>query len=561
MMFHRQCTARVELYCAGTPARLPAATPSAPTPPPDSPHPWHASQAAIDACSGRCGRVVVDLPGSYLTGGLLLTDCVHLEIPAGVALLASDRVRCACGHAVAAVRRQGGERRAAMRPQLRRRLASGALTSATCCDDAPVACPSCTSTNPPPQREDYGATPADWYALRFHRCDRCSLSGAGTIDGQAYRWCKGRWCDQAATSSAGAAAAAGGQASTASTAGAGAGDAGEAAVGGDAPRPARNWQDAACADPELCRPRLLGVLSSGDIQISGVRLTGALRLHACGARAQACLPAWLERGGIRRRARAGPARACLSQQQRRRHARGNSAQACRPPPCPVGVSVSVTDPPALHHPQMPCMPCCMCGTACGWTSGTSRSSRQTGCCTPTVGAAWGPSGRLPGGRAARKRVPPAPAVPARLCARRGCHTPSHTSSPCRPRGGTAPHRRPGGGGLPVCDASWIFGGHCWRCAGAQGAQGLHRARDCQRLQARGGALPELAGGRQRCGSAPRLPCPAAHAWGLVTDRLLPGPPFLLLPAPGQSAACAAAPLRSGWGPRAPATSAICPSKA
>lgn len=56
------------------------------------------AQAAIDACSGSCGRVVIDIPGSYLTGGLVLTGCVNLEIPAGVALLASDRVRgCGCG--------------------------------------------------------------------------------------------------------------------------------------------------------------------------------------------------------------------------------------------------------------------------------------------------------------------------------------------------------------------------------------------------------------------------------------------------------------------------------
>ena len=43
----------------------------------------------------RCGTVVVDLPGAYLTAALRLTDCVHLQLPAGVTLLAGDKVRCA----------------------------------------------------------------------------------------------------------------------------------------------------------------------------------------------------------------------------------------------------------------------------------------------------------------------------------------------------------------------------------------------------------------------------------------------------------------------------------
>lgn len=45
----------------------------------------------------RCGTVVVDLPGAYLTAALRLTDCVHLQLPAGVTLLAGDKVRsCGC---------------------------------------------------------------------------------------------------------------------------------------------------------------------------------------------------------------------------------------------------------------------------------------------------------------------------------------------------------------------------------------------------------------------------------------------------------------------------------
>lgn len=36
--------------------------------------------------------MVVDKPGAYLTGALRLTDCVHLELPAGVTLLAGAQV-------------------------------------------------------------------------------------------------------------------------------------------------------------------------------------------------------------------------------------------------------------------------------------------------------------------------------------------------------------------------------------------------------------------------------------------------------------------------------------
>lgn len=36
--------------------------------------------------------MVVDLQGAYLTGALRLTDCVHLQLPAGVTLLAGDKV-------------------------------------------------------------------------------------------------------------------------------------------------------------------------------------------------------------------------------------------------------------------------------------------------------------------------------------------------------------------------------------------------------------------------------------------------------------------------------------
>ena len=122
---------------------------------------------------------------------------------------------------------------------------------------------------PPLQREDYGATQADWYLLRFDHCDRCSLSGSGTIDGRAWKWIRG--------------AAGGGELPS------GGAGAAEVGVAGDAPRAARNWQDASCADPQLCRPRLLGVLDSGDVTISGVRVTGAPAGRGRGA---VCMRAW-----------------------------------------------------------------------------------------------------------------------------------------------------------------------------------------------------------------------------------------------------------------------------
>ena len=50
-------------------------------------------QAAIDSCGDSCGRVVVDRPGAYLTASLRLSGCVHLELPAGVTLLAGSQVR------------------------------------------------------------------------------------------------------------------------------------------------------------------------------------------------------------------------------------------------------------------------------------------------------------------------------------------------------------------------------------------------------------------------------------------------------------------------------------
>ncbi len=36
--------------------------------------------------------MVVDKPGTYLTGALRLTGCIHLELPAGVTLLAGAQV-------------------------------------------------------------------------------------------------------------------------------------------------------------------------------------------------------------------------------------------------------------------------------------------------------------------------------------------------------------------------------------------------------------------------------------------------------------------------------------
>lgn len=69
-----------------------------------------ALQAAIDACSSRCGTVVLDggSGAAYLSASLNLTGCVHLHVPEGVTLLAGDRVRRAGGAGGATGGKQAG---------------------------------------------------------------------------------------------------------------------------------------------------------------------------------------------------------------------------------------------------------------------------------------------------------------------------------------------------------------------------------------------------------------------------------------------------------------------
>ncbi|PRW44625.1 pectin lyase [Chlorella sorokiniana] len=172
-----------------------------------------ALQAAIDSCSDRCGTVVVDLPGAYLTAALRLTDCVHLELPAGVTLLAGDK------------------------------------------------------------REDYPGPQSEWFLLQFNKCDKCSLSGNGTIDGRARRWLAAAPSDGHSGRQIQAV-----EEQPASLSVLQEQQQGQEAVlqasGDDPPRKkVHNWQDASCPNPDECRPRLLGVLDSGDIKVSGITLT------------------------------------------------------------------------------------------------------------------------------------------------------------------------------------------------------------------------------------------------------------------------------------------------
>eukprot|EP00887_Chlorella_sp_A99_P003216 scaffold9.g3216.t1 len=89
------------------------------------------------------------------------------------------------------------------------------------------------------QRRDYGASQAEWYALYFLNCTSCSLSGGGTIDGQGRAFVEPQpW---AAVRRAG-----------------------RKALG--------NWADPSCSKPSECRPRLVGVVGSRHVAISGVRL-------------------------------------------------------------------------------------------------------------------------------------------------------------------------------------------------------------------------------------------------------------------------------------------------
>lgn len=51
-----------------------------------------ALQAGLDACADG-GTLVFDLPGAFLTGGLVAHGTIHIHLQESVRLLASDRVR------------------------------------------------------------------------------------------------------------------------------------------------------------------------------------------------------------------------------------------------------------------------------------------------------------------------------------------------------------------------------------------------------------------------------------------------------------------------------------
>ncbi|KAL4420640.1 hypothetical protein ABPG75_010296 [Micractinium tetrahymenae] len=187
-------------------------------------------QAALDYCKETCGTVVVDKPGTYLTGTLRLTDCVHLEVPAGVTLLAGT------------------------------------------------------------QRGDYPGGQEAWYLLRFDRCSKCSVTGGGAIDGNARKWVLAAPLTAAAANTAGPEPASGDPAQASSGARAllaaqqeqpalsleleAAENGGAGAQGYREPptKAVRNWDDPSCPDPQQCRPRLVGVVDSTDVVISGISI-------------------------------------------------------------------------------------------------------------------------------------------------------------------------------------------------------------------------------------------------------------------------------------------------
>ncbi|EFN59558.1 hypothetical protein CHLNCDRAFT_8203, partial [Chlorella variabilis] len=86
------------------------------------------------------------------------------------------------------------------------------------------------------RRRDYGPTQPDWYLLRFANCTGCRLSGGGTVDGRARLWV-------------------------------------EPAGGERHPRHEEEQQQQQRCLPAWCRPRLVGVVDSADVSITGVTLT------------------------------------------------------------------------------------------------------------------------------------------------------------------------------------------------------------------------------------------------------------------------------------------------
>lgn len=106
---------------------------------------------------------------------------------------------------------------------------------------------------PPPtalQRDDYGRDQdEDWFLIRFHRCNRCGLSGGGTIDGGSERWVIPAPPREHGVSRRLRMQGAAGQ------------QRGELRLGQDdedgrarpAAKAVRNWDDPSCADPNQCR--------------------------------------------------------------------------------------------------------------------------------------------------------------------------------------------------------------------------------------------------------------------------------------------------------------------
>jgi hypothetical protein len=79
-------------------------------------------------------------------------------------------------------------------------------------------------------REDYPGPQPYWYLLNFKDCHGCSLRGNGIIDGQARRYITGYLFDRAIL---------------------------------------RDFKDPSCFNPWECRPRMLGIVNSTEIVVSG----------------------------------------------------------------------------------------------------------------------------------------------------------------------------------------------------------------------------------------------------------------------------------------------------
>jgi len=133
-------------------------------------------QAAVDACSKSSmgGTVLFDVPNANYTSGSIRISgtSVHIRIPKGVTLRAGTH------------------------------------------------------------RKDYPGPQPSWYLLHFLRCKNCSLSGGGTVDGQARLYVTGRLADRKIVT---------------------------------------NFVDESCFNSWECRPRMLGVVQSSNVTVSNIR--------------------------------------------------------------------------------------------------------------------------------------------------------------------------------------------------------------------------------------------------------------------------------------------------